>query len=425
MAVNVYREVASGLQLVGVLDGGRRDDASFRYEEEYLASPDARAISLSLPLRRGAYGPKETMPYFDGLLPEGPSRTKLAAELGCREEDYPALLARCGLDCIGDAIIDPEAFLERRAYEPTTLEDVAARSLHARGVAGMQKTSRLSIAGVQSKTGLFHDDSAAIGERWFVPVGGAPSNYIVKFANEELHDLIELEYLCLAAARACGIEAAFAELLFPERPLLCVKRFDRLGNSESLVSGLRAPERRHQEDLAQAFGISSGSKYAELEPSTAHAIANLLVDRSAAPALDIASFARISLFNYVIGNCDNHLKNFSLLYSRDWSTVRLAPAYDLTSTARYAGFSTEMGMRLGSARDINEVAPSDIIAFAQQIGIAQSAIRRMASEISAEVVRAFEVAASHLSENGFVDALYLFDELEEELAPRLEVLERV
>lgn len=423
--MRIYREVADGLQLVGELGGSRRDDAFFRYDEEYLDSPLARSISFSLPLAQEPYGAQRTRPYFDGLLPEGPSRARLAAEAGCREEDYPELLACCGLDCIGDVVINPEAFSGERAYNPIALRDIALKSGRKRGAAEMQRASRLSIAGVQNKVGLFHDDSLDFDEGWFSPVGGAPSNYIVKFANNQLPDLIELEYLCLAAAHDCGVNAAFAELVFPDRPLLCVKRFDRLVESGTFIGRLRAPVRQHQEDMAQAFAISPGSKYAEIEPSTTSAIVAFLADHSSAPALDIAAFARMSLFNYVIGNCDNHLKNFSLLYSPDWSAVRLAPAYDLTSTTHYAGFSTEMGMKLGATREIEAVEAADILAFTQQAGIAPNAIRRMAKEISTGVLQSFKTAATHLSDNGFADALYLFDELEEEFRPRIKVLEKV
>ena len=422
MAVNVYREWNDDLQLIGVLEGNRRDNASFRYDENYLESPDAHAVSLSLPLRSEPFDAEETRPYFDGLLPEGSSRTRIAAEVGCREEDYPILLAQCGLDCIGDVVIDPEAFLGERSYDPVSLANIAEDGRRVRRAAEMQHASRLSIAGVQNKVGLFHDESSDILGGWFKPVGGAPSNYIVKFANEELPDLIELEYLCITAAHGCGIGTAFAELLFPSKPVLCVRRFDRLASSDILVGGQRAPIRQHQEDMAQALGVFSSSKYAELEPSTAAVIASLLAEHSASPAVDIAAFARMSLYNYAIGNCDNHLKNFSLLYVPNWSSVRLAPAYDFTSTTHYSRFSAEMGMRIGSTRDIAAVEAADIRAFAGQLGVSENAIRRMAGEIAEQVVPAFKEAASHLAGNGFEDALYLFDELEEEFCPRLEIL---
>jgi len=422
MGLKVYREIPDGLQIIGELAGNTRADASFCYDAGYLEGPDAQPISYSLPLADEPYGPEATRPYFDGLLPEGPSRQLLAAETGCREDDYPTLLARCGLDCVGDIIINPEAYEHERAYERVELVSIVSKSRRSRGVARMQAESRLSIAGVQGKTGLYHDETRPIDEGWFTPVGGAPSNYIAKFANEYTPDLIELEYLCMAAARSSGVNVAPADLLLPETPVLCVRRFDRALPSRETIGGLTAPVRLHQEDMAQALGIAPGSKYAELEPCTISAVASFLVDHSANPALDITALTRLILFNYVIGNCDNHLKNISIIYTPNWSAIRLAPAYDLISTAHYPSFSTEMGMRLGNTRTLENVTSADIRELARQIGISENVVRNAALEIAEEAVPALKRAASVLDSKGFADALYLADELEEEFGPRIETL---
>lgn len=425
MGVKVHREVDGKLQVIGELGGRTRADATFQYDPGYLNADNARAISFSLPLAAEPYCPEDTRPYFDGLLPEGASRRSLAAEIGCREDDYPTLLARCGLDCVGDVVINPEAYAGKRAYEPVDLKSIASNSRRPRSAAIMQKESRLSIAGVQGKTGLYHDGARPVDEGWFLPVGGAPSNYIAKFADEEVPDLIELEYLCLTAARLCGVAAPEAELLFPASPILCVSRYDRAVPSSRTASGLALPVRQHQEDMAQALGVSSGSKYAELAPSTASAIAELLADHSASPALDIAAFVRLALFNYAIGNCDNHLKNYSILYSENWSAIRLAPAYDLVSTAHYRSFSTEMGMRIGGTRTLENVTRADILEFSHQVGVSESVVRNAALEIAEGVLPAFKKACSHLEAMGFEDAPYLTAELEEDFFPRIETLRQV
>lgn len=424
MALRVYRELQSGLQFIGTLDGERRDDATFRYSDTYLDSANARPISFSLPLTGRAFAGEEVRPYFDGLLPEGPARRSLAAEIGCREEDFPVLLEHCGLDCIGDVVINPEAFSGERSYEPVNLREVASRRPQPSAIAQLLGSSRLSIAGAQGKTGLYHDASRDAGEGWYQPVGGAPSNVIVKFANEEIPDLVELEYLCLMAARACGIDMPDASLMFPGRPTLCVNRFDRTVSSGVVIGGLPAPVRQHQEDLAQALSIASASKYAELAPSTIEAVSSFIVEHSSSPALDIASFARMVVFNYAIGNCDNHLKNYSVLYSPNWDAVRLAPAYDLISTAHYRSFSTEMGMAFGGTRRLEEIEADDILALAGQLGVSARSVKRIADEVASSVVPGFIGAAAQIAAQGFDDAPYLVDELEEELAPRLDVLAR-
>ncbi len=44
---------------------------TFLYDNDYLQSVQASAVSLTLPLREEAYESKTLFSFFDGLLPEG------------------------------------------------------------------------------------------------------------------------------------------------------------------------------------------------------------------------------------------------------------------------------------------------------------------------------------------------------------------
>ena len=44
---------------------------TFAYDEKYLRSPDATAVSLTLPLSDVPYSSGTLFPFFDGLIPEG------------------------------------------------------------------------------------------------------------------------------------------------------------------------------------------------------------------------------------------------------------------------------------------------------------------------------------------------------------------
>lgn len=48
------------------------------------------------------------------------------------------------------------------------------------------------------------------------------------------------------------------------------------------------------------------------------------------------------LFDYLVGNCDNHLKNYALLYNPAWRTREVAPLYDVMSTVAYPSIYKEM-----------------------------------------------------------------------------------
>lgn len=70
-----------------------------------MKNPNAIPLSLSLPLRVEPFTAREFRPYFEGLSAEGDARRSLAATLGVREDDYLAILAACGKDCIGDVLV--------------------------------------------------------------------------------------------------------------------------------------------------------------------------------------------------------------------------------------------------------------------------------------------------------------------------------
>ena len=62
----------------GHITGSSFRDAAFSYDESYITSPAAHAISLSLPLSKKAFDTDATKSFFDGLLPEGFTRQCVA-----------------------------------------------------------------------------------------------------------------------------------------------------------------------------------------------------------------------------------------------------------------------------------------------------------------------------------------------------------
>jgi serine/threonine-protein kinase HipA len=47
------------------------------------------------------------------------------------------------------------------------------------------------------------------------------------------------------------------------------------------------------------------------------------------------SYFKMVALNYMLKNGDAHLKNFGLLYSRDFTQIELAPVYDIITTTAY------------------------------------------------------------------------------------------
>ena len=68
---------------------------------------------------------------------------------------------------------------------------------------------------------------------------------------------------------------------------------------------------------------------------------------SSNPLEDQKKLWDICIFNYLIGNTDNHIKNVSLLYAENLNDIRLAPAYDMVSTMIYESSTENMSLGIG------------------------------------------------------------------------------
>ncbi len=79
----------------------------FQYDTQYLASPAAEAVSLTLPLSHTPYTSKVMFPFFDGLIPEGWLLDIAEKNWKLNPRDRMALLLSCCKDCIGAVSVHP------------------------------------------------------------------------------------------------------------------------------------------------------------------------------------------------------------------------------------------------------------------------------------------------------------------------------
>ena len=88
---------------------------TFAYDADYLASSQAEAVSLTLPLSDEPYHDTVLFPFFDGLIPEG-WLLNIA-----ESRDRMSLLLACCKDCIGAVSVIPleESHAERTNNSPT------------------------------------------------------------------------------------------------------------------------------------------------------------------------------------------------------------------------------------------------------------------------------------------------------------------
>ena len=395
---------------------------TFVYDASYVNDPAAIPLSLSLPLQKEPFQQGEFRAYFEGLLAEGVARQALAAELQIREDDYLSLLAKCGRECIGDVLAtdcNDSVGQTPFGYSAVSHEELVAMFRNLPETAAENAASRLSLAGTQNKVGLAQLPDG-ISTAWLRPKGLAATTHILKTSS--LRDLPEVEYLCMNAARACGILVPNCQLIELGKPVLAVERFDR---SVTMTSGTMRVKRLHQEDLAQAFNVTPGSKYAELPGGSVAAIATLIRRNSTRPARDLSQFAATLLFSYAIGNCDGHLKNYSIRLNpsrKERTTFALAPAYDLVSTTYFPKFSRDMAMRIGGERDIDLVSPQTLSQLARELGIATTVLKSLGKRIVDNAIPA--IASSGEGESGTVlpSTPFVAEDLIKDMAPRMEIL---
>ena len=321
-------------QRVGTWAVTAQGEHVFHYDNEWLASPLGRPISLSMPLRPATapYKGELVRNYFENLLPDNDNiRQRLAKRFSTGTEAF-RLLAEIGRDCVGALQIMPEAenppSNEAIQFELLSTEQVAehlAGTLTTPAFTQTDDTFRISIAGAQEKTALLW-----YKENWCRPLGASPTTHIFKLpmgqmpGGIDLSTSVENEWLCHTLLQAFEIPVAKAEIVqFGEMKALCVERFDRRWTANGRL--VRLP----QEDFAQVFGVSPDVKY---ESQGGPGIRQILdqLNGSSQAQIDRRDFFRTQVLFWMLAAIDGHAKNFSV-FIEPRGFYRLTPRYDVLS----------------------------------------------------------------------------------------------
>ena len=358
----------------------RKDNGNlqFRYDPDYAGPP----ISQAMPKQTEAYPHALCHAVFGGLLLEGDARASLVRNMGVSSSNDYALLEEVGGDCAGAVtLLDPTTELpsapQLKALNDEEL-DALLRELPQRPLAADPKEGiRLSLAGAQAKLPVVLD-----GDHAALPLNAAAATtHIIKPEPSRFPGLVDNEAFCMELARAIELPAASVSkrVTVTGLPYLLVERYDRDVTTDPI-------RRLHQEDFCQALGQASDRKYqAEGGPSVSEAV-TLLRGASSVPARDLPTFWRALVFNWLIGNCDAHAKNYSLLY--DAGAPSLAPLYDLVSTALYPELTTRLAMSINGARDISGVNTDAWETLAKQVGYSMRFVRATTNETIERTVEA-------------------------------------
>lgn len=391
MNINIYREKRGTTELLGVIRREGADRAFFAYDDAYLDSAmrmGELGVSERLPLSDVGYAQDDFAPFFQGLLPEGETLGALAQMLQVARNAYLSLLERLGCETIGaltfsSAEVGP-GYFERRygSLKKGVVRELAENPVRA--IAEELSSTRLSLAGAQSKTAWFLpadvDMECASPHDWLVPEGGAPSSHIVKVARRGEENIALNELACSLLSCSCGIETARVCMVPAVPGAIAVERYDRLWVDDA--RGGRKLARLHQEDFCQALGLHPALKYQPegIDASYLALVGDLIDAVSEHPFRDRVEFAKRLVFNYAVGNTDAHLKNSSFLYNADWTARRLSPLYDVTCIP-LTGYSTKMPFVVGEHRDLDEIDARDIMSIALDLDIDLSSLDAVVREV--------------------------------------------
>lgn len=176
------------------------------------------------------------------------------------------------------------------------------------------RAGRTSIQGVQPKLSVRLAATAGVFR-----IVDRRGRYVIKPQHHVFPNLPENEGLTMHLARLCGIEVPVSGMVRSADGTWSyfVKRFDRVGHNGKVAV----------EDFAQLSGRTRDTKY----DFSMERLVTLLDAYCTFPAIEKVKLLKRSLFNFLVGNEDMHLKNHSLITRQ--GKVELAPAYDFLSSS--------------------------------------------------------------------------------------------
>jgi len=385
---------------VGRLTLDHKRNFLFQYEKAWVECNHTLPLSLSLPLQYAAFEDDAARPFFANLLPESELRRVISLQLHISETNDFALLEAIGGECAGAVSLLPEGEPWRDDGEYLPLNDDElnrlVREMPQKPMLVGEEETRLSLAGAQNKLPVFYDGGVIS-----LTKGHVPSSHILKPPMEYFSNSVENEIFCMLLAKKMGVNVPEVTLLQKEKPLYLIERYDRMRNTTGEIIRL------HQEDFCQALGVAADMKYQNEGGPSLQRCFQLIRDHSVNPIADVKSLLQWTIFNYLIGNADAHGKNISMLFTQQGP--KLAPFYDLLSTAIYPNLNSKAAMKIGGEYRHEWIAIRHWERFAEHIGvnsrIVLQTLKVMSEKITVEAESLKKSFSVNLGENDAVSRI--------------------
>lgn len=299
----------------------------FEYEHAWVHADDSFDLSPALARTTLSHvdgaSVRPVQWYFDNLLPEEGLRTVLSREAKIPEADAFGLLEYFGAESAGSLVLRAQS---SSASVKSGLRELPDAVLHQR-ILNLPRLSlnhdspkHMSLAGAQHKLPVVYRDG-----KLYEPEPGDVSTHILKpnHQGKDYPSSVINEYFVMRLAKAVGLNVPNVYRHYCPSPVYLIDRFDRTQGKDSV-------QRLHMMDTCQLLNKSRNFKYTE---ATVETLKSVLAHIRTKTAARLWLFQWL-VFNVLVGNSDNHLKNISFMVSTEG--VSLSPGYDLLSTAVYA-----------------------------------------------------------------------------------------
>jgi serine/threonine-protein kinase HipA len=374
----------------------QKESATFEYDEGWLRHPARFSLEPALQLGPGPFHTAADMPMFGAIGDSAPDRwgrtlmRRMERRRAEREGGAPRTLqeidflllvddqARQGALRFTERVGGPFLGEEGKRIPPLIeLSRLLSAAEHVMEDKDTEEDLRLlfapgsSLGGARPKASVIEKDGRLA---------------IAKFPRKDDEtNTVLWEAVALALAKKSGITVPENRVeIVADKPVLLLRRFDRDGNRR--IPFLSA---------MSMLGSKDNETRSYLE------IVDALRQHGAAPKADMEALWRRLVFNILISNTDDHLRNHGFLYAGQdgW---RLSPAYDLNPVP------TDIKARILSTainEDDNTASLPLAMDVAEYFELDADRAREIAAEVGKAVLKWRDVAARQGLTRGEADRM--------------------
>ena len=289
----------------------KQDKDKKSYLLDYENFDIKNSISLSLPNSQRFYTWADRFPpYFETFLPEGYLyeifKNLLTKEYGYIDDYLIFSLLSSNIT----SRVEFRSDFKNLKFPSVDIDDIVNNDTQDTFTYLLNTfLDKNSISGVQPKTVAIIKDKETLNLK----------EYIIKTWGDEFPYLAENEYFSLKAVQRVGVEIPNIKLSKNGKFLL-VEKFIFDGD-----------ETLGFEEVLSLLDKNKINKY----QGSYEQVSKIILQFSTDKATSMKQFYKTVIMNYLLKNGDAHLKNFGLLFSSDFKSIKFAPAYDVVTTTAY------------------------------------------------------------------------------------------